>query len=309
MGFVCVAGAVAYVKLAEKIKGWTRWALFTSALLVVLALHFYIVYHLRTRVWDTAIFYTFNGADQLILYGRAYAHVARAALIFGSACFLYADIREGRGTPRRWWFRTPLELWAILVFIAAMVPELVQLSIYASSVGFLVSRLTSITAVVGLCMLGHIKPRLWHLAGLSAIALVFFGLLYRDTGVLNEMEAQAEHLASTLPYGRRVAESITTPPDSRIYFVHHLVDRACIGHCFSYFNYEAPSGQFRIRVRPGSPVASDSPNTLGYRVRPEDLPLTLIYHCGESDPVRLCMRDLAAGDKVGRAVREAPAPQ
>ena len=71
--------------------------------------------------------------------------------------------------------------------------------------------------------------------------------------------------------------TIWAPSDSRVSFIGHIVDRACIGHCFSYANYEPSSGQFRIRVRPGSPVVSASDDDTEdmqageYEVQDEDL--------------------------------------
>ena len=306
MGFVCIAGAVVYIKLAESTSRWRRWALFMAAFLIVFLIHHYIVHHFRTQYWDTSFFFLMNGADQLVLYGSRYSKLAMAAILFGSVCFIYADRREGRGTPERWRFRTPLELWGILLFTAAMIPELIQLPIYPGPVAFPVSRLTSITAVMGLCTLGYMRPRTWHLAGFTVVAALFFAFLYRDTGTLNQMEEQAENLVSTVPYGRRVTETIGTPPDSRIFFINHMVDRACIGRCFTYSNYEPSFGQFRVRVRPGSPLVTDSPAASqameygNYLVRPEDLPMTQIYQCDEKDPTQLCMRDLTAGEKNGR---------
>ena len=314
MGFVCVAAAVAYIKLAESTSGWRRWAWFGSAFLIVFAIHYYIVHHFQTQYWDTSIFYLMNGADQLVLYGGHYTKLAMAAILFGSACFLYADLREGKGTPERWRFRTPLELWSILLFAAAMIPELIQLPLYRGPVGFPVSRLTSITAVMGLCMLGYMRPRAWHLAGFAVLATLFFAFTYRDTGTLNKMEKQADNLVSTLPYGRRVTETIEPPPDWRIFFISHIVDRACIGHCFTYSNYEPSFGQFRIRVRPGSPLVTDSfeaSNDMeygNYVVRPQDLPMTQIYQCDEKDLTQLCRRDLTAGEKNGRLGYHPPAP-
>ena len=313
MGFACVAAMVTYIKLAERTNGWQRWILFGSAFLLVFAVHYYIIHHFRTQYWDTQFFYLMNGADQLVLYGRNYTKLAMITILFGSFCFLYADFREGKGTPQRWRFRTPLELWVLLLFTAAMIPELIQLPLYAGPVGFPVSRLTSITAVMGLCMLGHMRPRPWHLAGFTVIAAVFFVLLYRDTGTLNSMEQQAENLVSDLPDGRRVIQTIGVPADWRIFFIDHMVDRACIGHCFTYSNYEPSFGQFRIRVRPRSPLVIDSPEASNamedgkYTVRPEDLPLTQIYQCDEKNLTRLCMRDLRAGEKNGSIGYHPPA--
>jgi hypothetical protein len=314
MGFGCIAGAVVYIKLSESTSGWRRWVTFGSAFLTVLAVHVYIVHHFQTRYWDTSTFYLMNGADQLVLYGSRYTKLAMATILFGSVCFLFADLRDGKATPGRWRFRTPLELWCILLFTAAMIPELIQLPIYAGPVAFPVSRLTSITAVMVLCMLGYGRPRSWHLAGFAVLGALFFAWMYRDTGTLNKMEQQAEDLVSALPYGRRVTETIGAPPDSRIFFINHMVDRACLGRCFTYSNYEPSVGQFRVRVHPGSPLVTDSPAASqamengNYVVRPQDLPMTQIYQCEEKDPTRLCMRDLTAGEKNGRLGLHPPAP-
>lgn len=311
MGFLCLIGMVAYVRLAEILQGWYRWALFVAGLLVVWGAHRYVL-RFRSVYWHTSDFYYMSGADQLAVFGDRYIKLAWAVLIFGSVCFLYGVIREWKATPSRWAFRTPLELWAILLFTAAMIPEVIWLPQYPMLVGLVVSRLTSITAVLGLCVLASVRPRMWHLAGLAACAAVFFYFIYQDTGVLNRMEQQAEDLMHDLPYGRRVVETISSEPDWRIWFINHIVDRACIGHCFAYANYEPSSGQFRVRVRPGSPIVAPTPDVSEaleqglYIVQPQDLPMTEIYQCDEQDLSKLCRRELTAGEKNGRLGHQAP---
>jgi hypothetical protein len=313
MGFGCVIGIAVYVILADKLRGWYRWALLTAACGVVVAAHFYIVHQFRTQYWETSIFYLMNGADQLVLYRDRYVKLAMATLLFGSAAFLYDRRRQPQNGASRARLRTAFELWAILLLTAAMIPELIQLPQYAGPVGFPVSRLTSITAVMGLTVLGFTRPRQWHLAGFTLLAALFFSWMFQDTGVLNRMEAQAEALVRTLPYGRRVTETIWAQPDSRVFFVNHLVDRACIGRCFTYSNYEPSSGQFRIRVRPGSLIVTNSWEDSSameqgeYVVRPEDLPMSHIYQCDARDLTRLCIRDLAAGQKNGNVGYHTPA--
>jgi hypothetical protein len=84
------------------------------------------------------------------------------------------------------------------------------------------------------------------------------------------------------------------------------VDRACIGHCFLYSNYEPSTRQFRIRVQPGSPVVTASVDDCEdmqsgtYDVQEEDLPLKQLYQCDFRDLTRICVRDLAAGEQNGR---------
>jgi hypothetical protein len=108
-----------------------------------------------------------------------------------------------------------------------------------------------------------------------------------------------------LPYGTRVIPRLEALPDSRIEFVEHLVDRVCVGHCFSYTNYEAPARQFRVRAREGSPIAL---STIGeyermgndaYVYQEKDLPLVRVFQCDDEDAARVCVHQVAAGETAG----------
>jgi hypothetical protein len=157
-----------------------------------------------------------------------------------------------------------------------------------------------------LCVLGFMKPRWWHFAGFAGVAAVFFAFLYRDTAVLNRMEQQIESLVSTLPPGERVTASIWASPDSRLPYIVHMIDRACVGKCFSFQNYEPASGEFRVHAQEDNPIVATDPDDAQsmeageYVVRPEDLPIAHIYQCDEHDLTRLCIRQLAAGEVNGR---------
>lgn len=310
MGLVCTSGIAIYVFLSDRLAGGYRWSLLAAGLITVLLIHFSIMHHYPTRNSQSVTFYLMNGSDQFVLYGHRYIKIAMAAVVFAAIAFLYDRRRGSARTP--WRYRAPLEIWAILLLAAALIPDWIRLPQYAAPVTFLSERLTSITAIFGLCVLGHMRPRVWHLAGSSVLAAVFFAWLYQDSGVLNRMEVQIESLVAQLPPGRRVVKTIWPPGDSRIYFINHMVDRACIGHCFSYSNYEPSSQQFRIRARSGNPIVTDSAEMaaamdLGrYRVRPEDLPMSEIYQCDANNLTRLCVRDLAAGEENGRVVNPVP---
>jgi hypothetical protein len=121
---------------------------------------------------------------------------------------------------------------------------------------------------------------------------------------LNEVENNAEALLWKLPYGTRVIPTLTAQPDWRIEFVGHLADRACIGHCFTYSNYEPASEQFRVRVKEGSPIARSSYSEAdgmeggSYVFRGDDLPLMQLYQCDPNDLRRLRLRELAVGDRA-----------
>jgi hypothetical protein len=148
------------------------------------------------------------------------------------------------------------------------------------------------------------RPQKWQLAGFAAIAAIFFLYLYMDTGTLNRMEAQAETLVHQLPPEQRVVATIWPLPGSRV-LIDHFVDRACIGQCYSYGNYEPSSGQFRVRAMPENGIVTanfddtDAIESGAYVVLPQDLPMSQIYQC-RPDMIELCIRPLAAGEQNGR---------
>jgi hypothetical protein len=149
-----------------------------------------------------------------------------------------------------------------------------------------------------------LRPRRWHFLALAACAAVYFTIVYEDTQMANRMEENAERITRELPPGTRVIASIFEPSVYRMVTLH-VVDRACVGHCFLYSNYEASTKQFRLRVTEGSPAVvastddSEDMQYGSYEVQDEDLPLKEIYQCDAADWTKLCIRNLKAGEKNG----------
>jgi hypothetical protein len=307
IGFLWLMGTALYLILWTKLLHWWKLAVPAAALASLFAVRSYLAHQTRFPVdWVHDPFYIMNGADQLRLYGQRYAALAWAALVFGVLGVL-VDVISRRREASLWQsLRLPAELYVIAVVAVALLPENLRPSISGGWIGLLASRLTMVAAIFGICLLGCLKPRKWLLAGFAACAIAFFACLYQDTLVLNRMELGAERLVSQLPVGTRVIATIWAPPGSRISFIGHIADRACIGHCFSYANYEPSSGQFRIRARPGSPVVSASDDETEdmqageYEVQDEDLPVMEVFQCDEKDLSKLCIRALASGEKNGR---------
>jgi hypothetical protein len=139
---------------------------------------------------------------------------------------------------------------------------------------------------------------------LGAIAAVFFSLLYQDTAIVNRMETQVERLVRTLPPNQRVMGSVHKAQESRV-LIQHILDRACVGYCFSYGNYEPPSEVFRVRARAGNPYAMTAPTDTAsmeegdYTVEEKDLPAYQVYQCS-ADWIELCIRPLEAGEDNDR---------
>jgi hypothetical protein len=227
------------------------------------------------------------------------------AMLVGVVCFVIDRVERRR--ERELWssLRLPLELYCVVVFATYVLPDVLRVPLYSGWVGALALRLTTVSAALGLCVLAFMRPRKWTAMGFGMIAVVFLVFLYQDTAILNRMEAQVEQLVATLPSGERVTASIWAPSDSRVPYIRHIVDRACIGKCFSFQNYEPASKQFRVRVE-GSSVAVDDSDTSQemesgeYKVQSSDLPMAQIYQCNDKDLTKLCIRQLAAGETNGR---------
>jgi hypothetical protein len=308
-GFAWLVGCAGYVVLWRSLPGRWKPAVSGTALLAVGVVRLYLMRHYESfGVWGTSGPGIYNGSDQLALYGMRYYILSGIALVFGVGCFVADRIRRDRA-PESWAaMRLPLELHWFVVFAVYVLPDVLRVPLYSGWVGALALRLTTVAGVMGLCVLALMQSRKWHTAGFAIIAVVFFTFLYQDTATLNRMEAQIERLIeSSVPAGGRVTATIWAPPESRLPYIVHMVDRACVGKCFSFQNYEPPSRQFRVHVSEGSsPLNTDDSNASQqmeageYVVRPGDLPMAQVYQCDANDLTRLCVRQLAAGEANGR---------
>ena len=303
MGFLCLLGMGLYFRAGEQLQGLGRWGLLTCAFLLLLGLRYYAI-HLGSQLWLTHSFFFMNGADQLAVFGPHYRKLAAASVVFLGLCFFVGVLAEKQRavTPA---LRSSLEMWLLFIFAAALLPQDWPFPQFAMPLSSAISRLTAVTAVLGLCIAGFVRPKMWHAAGLAVSASLFFAWTYQDTKILNNMERQVEVMADALPYGRRVVETIDPLEGSRVQFNNHMVDRACIGKCFAFDNYEAASRAFRIRVHHGSPIVTDSVSDSedmqggSYVVRAEDLPMSQIYQCDARDLSKLCIRELSQGEENG----------
>lgn len=286
----------AYLMLAQHIPERQHIYLFAASVLVILGLHFFIQVHYSPSriIWSYRPPFVHDGADQLLLYGPQYLLPARLFRAFLWACLLL-DIARRHMAGGWSQYLLPAELCALAFLGVLLLPTGFK------SIGFLTERMTSVLAVLLCCLLGSIKLQKWHLAGFVIIAAIFFFFLYTDTAAINRAEAQLEDKVREIPPGSRVVASIVPLP-GRV-TTHHIIDRTCIGRCFSYDNYEPSTEQFRVRANPGNQfVLADGGSAQAaqkgnYVVQARDLPLFDIYQCDLSTSV-YCVREVVAGDKT-----------
>lgn len=302
LGLAWLAGAAIYIALAERMPARYQPLLLILAGAALALVHYYFWHHYIVQAQDLP-FYEFHGADQLILFGARY-QIPEIALICFALFALATDVVTRRGGTGVWSkYAMPVQLYVVLLMAAMLLPEGIRFHPDVA-LALLTERLTSVSAAVFCCVLGVMRPRKWHLIGFAAIAAVFFTFVYQDTATLNGIEVQAERLVRTLPPNQRILATIKRFDGSRI-IIQHIADRACIGYCFSYGNYEPGSGEFRVRALPGNAYVMPEYDTVvdmedgSYEVQPEDLPAYQLYQCSASGK-DLCIRALEAGEDNDR---------
>ena len=308
IGQLWFAGLLAYMAIRQRLRWAWPWRLILPAAIIALFLagHWYLENWSDFEFsWPERPFYVFNGLDQLVLYSAHYRFVAYALLAIFISWLASEYVQRHQGPIFSSPFFLSVELYLVAFCVTLLLPQNLRGGPYLAWIGLLVSRLTIISAIFAFCILSSLRPNKPAAIATLACSLFFFTLLYRDTATLNRLESHAESLTAALPFSTRVIPTLTSPDDSRIQFVHHIIDRACIGHCFTYSNYEPSSGQFHVRVLPGSPIiAYHAPDAQemeagNYIVRASDPPFVDIYQCDPTDFTVLCARTLIPGEKTG----------
>jgi len=299
LGLFWLIGACTYVWLAERIPPRHHIFILLGAAAALWGVHRYLETHFTVEALSDHP-YWFNGADQLVLFGQRYRMIERAFLVFVLVAIATDAVQ--RFHHKRFWavYFIPLQLYASVCIAVVLLPHSIRIPQHVGAIALLTDRLTSVSAALLLCVLGTLRPSRWHFAALLVIPGAFFGLVYRDTVVINRMEDQVVRLVHTLPPNQRVLGTIEPPLDSRVP-PQHILDRACIGYCFSYGNYEPGTAMFRVRAMPGNPYVLSSYDLAvemeegDYTVTPQDLFVYQVYQCSMSG-TELCIHPLEAGE-------------
>jgi hypothetical protein len=316
LGFALFVGVAIYAGIRRVLPERAQ-----VTLLVAIAASFYVLrlyfrsHQELTASWRGENWLQLFGQDQIKVFGHRYEVLSWLALAWGLFCAAAAAydwfLRSEKPASA---LRLAVELYAVTLVGTICLPENFRTTWYAGWVGLLVSRLTLVSSVFGLLGLSSLPLPRWSWRGALLLAGGFFVFLYGDTGKLDRMETNARALTKTLPPGTRIVAVANAPGDWRVSFIYHSIDRACIGHCFSYANYEPSSLQFRVRALAGNPVVttsvdqSDDMSSGDYLVRKPDLPLISIYQCNDADFTVLCAVPLRVGQKTEDPESDPPLP-
>jgi len=295
---VWAVGVSAYIALASRFQPRRRHLIFILGLAVLVSTR-YILVHRYKHAWSWEQIYLATGANQINVFGNKY-FLPYACLLF---IWLLLFRRLVKTETIAALFATiPAQLWLLNAAAILLLPDVVMFPQFALPFGFIVQRLSLGAAVMLCAVLVSASPSKFEKLALVFVAILFFGFLYSDHRELNQLEDRIDAAISQLPPGQRV---INTPSSNflRSFSFHHDLDRACIGHCFSYANYEPSTLQFRIRAKPGNGIVMDNYSDVAaveagsYVVRSSELPLYLLYQCGVRN---VCMSSLQAGDTTGK---------
>jgi hypothetical protein len=264
LGFCWLIGAFVYVALAQRMPDRLQWLLVVASGGALFAVHRYLLSNAVTyRATHSSFLY--NGADQFAVFGHRYVLLAAVLCIFVVLILVVEFYGTGRESEICTVGRIPLQLYLTVELAVLLIPDYIHSAMFQQPASAITPRLTLLSAVLGCCLLAVVQPRKWHWIGGACLAAVFFAFIFQDTGKLARMEKQVEQLVRSLPTASRVISPGWKLPGTRT-LAEHFVDRACIGHCFNYANYEPASGQFRVRARAENPFVS---SVLHFKGEPE----------------------------------------
>ncbi len=195
----------------------------------------------------------------------------------------------------------PFQIGVLSAAGVFIVPTRLQIPGYNHALVYIAERMSLAVGVCLCALLAAAPMRAYHRYAMGVVALLFFGFLYRDERALNAFEDRMTRLVSQLPPGQRVVSAIDDPT-LRINALTHMIDRACLGRCYSYANYEPSTAQFRIRAVAENPIVvstyADSSRLQdgSYVVKQRDLPL---YQVDLDQAGHMAIRILTAGAQSG----------
>jgi len=288
---------IAFLALARKRSPRGR-AYLTFGVLALMAV---------VRVWTTLAFSArwypsqvarITGADQVWVFDAKYYLALVGLLLLWGVLFL--DLIHAWGASRVL-TSLPFQFFVMSAGGVLILPATVFIPGFLHALAFIAERMSLGVGICVCALLAAVRPRPFERYAMLGVALLFFAFLYRDERALNTFEDRLDGAIAGIAPGQRVV-SLVDDPDLRVNAVTHMIDRVCIGRCFSYANYEPSTAQFRVRAVAANPVVvktyadSWALQTGAYMVKPADEPL---YAVDLDESGRVVIRPLRAGTLCG----------
>jgi hypothetical protein len=298
---LAVAWAVAlmiYLLVARRISARLRMYAISGSVALLVVVHAVMNATMVTR-WSLQQIQVTSGADQVWVFDSKYYAILVCLVMIWGLLFLNLIRSTGVGQVVS---GIPFQICILSAAGVLILPTTVLIPGFHHTLTFISERMSLGVGICVCALLGGARPRRLERYALVAIALVFFGFLFRDERALNSVEDRMQDTVAQLPAGQRVVSALTDP-DLRVNALAHMIDRVCIGRCYSYANYEPSTAQFRVRAVASNPyVAATYQQSFElqvgtYVVEESDLPLYQVDLDDRSG--RWVLRSLRAGVPCG----------
>ena len=288
---------MAYMALARKRSPRGRGYLTLGALALMAAIRAWTTIAFSAQ-WHPSQLARITGADQVWVFDAKY-YLALVGLLFLWGV-LFLNLLHAWGASRVF-TSIPFQLFIMSAGGVLILPATVFIPGFLHALAFIAERMSLGVGICVCALLAAARPRPLERYAMLAVAVVFFAFLYRDERALNAFEDRMGGAVAELAPGQRVV-SVVDDPGLRVNAITHMIDRICIGRCYSFANYEPSTAQFRVRAVAANPMVvktyaeSWDLQTGVYMVRPADEPL---FAVDLDESGRVVVRPLKAGTVCG----------
>jgi len=239
------ASVLLYLWLAHRRQPRAHLLLVIGSALAMVFLHVALGTGIDTR-WYPAQISKATGLDQVLVFDDKYWIAVIGLLVIWIGQFRESEIRP--------LVTSVLAQVSLLTALGIFIlPTAILLHGYQALLAFIAERMSLALAICICALLAAARSRPWHRYAAALAAIVFFAFLYRDEAILNSVEDRMTRLVSQLPANQRVVSAIDAS-GLRVNPLTHMIDRVCIGRCYSYANYEPSTGAFRVRTVADNPI-------------------------------------------------------
>jgi hypothetical protein len=297
LGFLWAIGVIGYVLVARRLLPSQRIWLTAIGVVCIAGIALFIAINVPSRWSPGLLIDSTLGTDQVLtLFGEKYRFV-EAALLCLSVLLLVRRFEMLPGT-----LEAPaFQLLVLNASACLFLPSSIRLPFYSAGLTYINLRLSLLSAIFFCAVIASVRMLALEKVATATLLVLFFWFTYADERAISSVERKMAQAVATLPAGTRV---IATVRDERLYTpaLHHLIDRACIGRCFNFANYEPSTGQFRLRSKPGNPYVLDNINDIldlentEYVWRRPDIRVYRLQPC--PDGSNICVSELQVGERL-----------
>jgi hypothetical protein len=289
-------GVIGYVYLARQSRPSRRPWLAALGLVCIAGVALFLAKNVASRWAPGLRIASMLGTDQVLTFGFKYRFVAAALL-----CLWILLLVRRFEMPPSMLEDLPFQLLVLNAAASLCMPDAIWFPLHGMRLTYIAIRLSLLSAILFCVVIARVRMNAIEKVMSGALFVLFFSFAYVDERSINLIETKMVRAITNLPLGSRV---IATVQDSRSFVppLEHMVDRACIGRCFEFANYEPATTQFRLRAKPGNPYVMTNIDEIlaleqsEYVWRRRDIELYRLQPCrGRSD---ICVTLVQPGERL-----------